>query len=325
MRKFMSKTLTLFLILVLANMARAQQQQPRSETKGSAPQESKQAAAAAPDAEQLRRFREIVMKPVVYRVAGMEQVKVISDLNYTGTESKYRKMDVYIPQGLGKSERLPAVILIHGGTSEQYTPKDWGIFTSWGRLLAASGMVAVTFTHRLGFPKTLLNEGASDTNDAINYVRNNADSLNIDKDRICLISFSAGGPLLSMAMREKPSYVRCLVAFYSFMDVQQSEAHRNSETPETVKKFSDITYLTEGDAGKIAPLFIARAGQDEVPTMNDSIDRFIREAISKNMAITVMNHPQGSHGFDNRNDDERSREIIQAAIAFMKLHLGLKP
>jgi acetyl esterase/lipase len=123
-------------------------------------------------------------------------------------------------------------------------------------------------------------------------------------------------------MRDKPSYVRCLVAFYAFMDVQQSEAHRTSETPETVKRFSNITLL-DVDTGKLPPLFIARAGQDEIPTMNDSIDRFTREAISKNAAITVMNHPQGAHGFDNRNDDERSREIIQTAIAFMKLHLGL--
>jgi acetyl esterase/lipase len=289
-----------------------------------AAQENKPPTTDAAQQERERRFREAVMRPVVYKLAGMEQVKVISNLNYTGTDSPYRKMDVYVPPGVNKSERLPAVIFLHGGASERFTPKDWGIYTSWGRLIAASRMVGVTFTHRLGFPKTLLTEGASDVNDAINYIRTNADSLNIDKERICLIAFSAGGPLLSMAMREKPAYVRCLIAFYAFMDVQQSEFHRASETQEIIKKFSNITYLTDADASKIAPLFIARAGRDEIPTMNDSIDRFIREAISKNAAITVVNHPQGAHGFDNSNDDERSREIIQAAIAFMKLHLGVK-
>jgi len=276
-----------------------------------------------PDQEQQRRFRELVMKPVVFKVAGMDRVKVISDLNYTGTDSQYRKMDVYAPPGLAKGDHLPVVIFIHGGASEQFTPKDWGIYTSWGRLIAASGLVGVTFTHRLGFPKTLLTEGASDVTDAINYIRAHADTLNIDKERICLIAFSAGGPLLSIAMREKPLYVRCLVGFYAFMDIQQSEPHRNSETAETMKRFSNITYL-DNDATKIAPLFIARAGQDEVPTIDDSIDRFVREALSKNMAITVMNHPEGAHGFDNRNDDDRSREIIQAAITFMKSHLGVK-
>jgi hypothetical protein len=56
--------------------------------------------------------------------------------------------------------------------------------------------------------------------------------------------------------------------------------------------------------------------------MNDSIDRFIREAISRNAMITIANHAQGVHGFDNQNDDQRSREIIRNAIDFMKTHLG---
>ncbi len=133
-------------------------------------------------------------------------------------------------------------------------------------------MVGVTFTHRLGYPKPLLREAASDVNAALNYIRANADSLNIDKDRICLAAYSAGGPMLSFAMRDKPQYVRCLVAFYAFMDIQQSEPHRANETVDMVKTYSPITYLAN-DAGKLPPIFIARAGLDEVPTMNDSIDR----------------------------------------------------
>jgi len=62
-------------------------------------------------------------------------------------------------------------------------------------------------------------------------------------------------------------------------------------------------------------------GRDEVPTMDDSIDRFVREALAKNLALTFMNHPQGVHEFDNQNDDDRSREIIRGAIEFMRSHL----
>lgn len=269
-----------------------------------------------------RSLRELVMTPVVYRVPGMDKVIVKSDLKYTTANDPNLLMDVYIPPGLAKSERRPAVVFIHGGAGAFLKPKDWGVYKSWGRLVAASGMIAVTFTHRLGYPKPLLAEAASDVTAAINYIRANADSLNIDKDRLCLAAYSAGGPMLSMAMRDKPEYVRCLVAFYAFLDIQQSESHTSSETPEMVKSFSPITYLAN-DAGKIAPMFIARAGLDEVPTMNDSIDRFIREAISKNASIIVANHPQGVHGFDNQTDDDRSREIIRSAIDFMKIHLGV--
>src|SRR5712692_6357022 len=211
-----------------------------------------------------RSMREIVMMPVVYRVPGMDKVSVKSDLKYTNVNDPNLLMDVYIPPGLARGERRPAVVFIHGGAGAFLKPKDWGIYKSWGRLVAASGMIGVTFTHRLGYPKPLLAEAASDVNAAINYIRANADSLNIDKDRLCLAAYSAGGPMLSLAMRDKPEYVRCLVAFYAFLDIQQSELHRAHETPEMVRRFSPITYLAN-DAGKLPPIFVARAGLDEVP------------------------------------------------------------
>jgi hypothetical protein len=34
-----------------------------------------------------------------------------------------------------------------------------------------------------------------------------------------------------------------------------------------------------------------------------------------------MSHPTGEHGFDILNDDERSREIIKATLAFIHEHL----
>jgi acetyl esterase/lipase len=182
-------------------------------------------------------------------------------------------------------------------------------------------MVGVTFTHRLAYPKPLLHEAGADVDAAVNYVRANADSLGVDKERICLAAYSGGGPLLSAAMRDRPPYVRCLVSFYAFLDVRQSEAHRAHETAETLERFSPLAQLSRGADG-LAPLFVARAGLDQVPALNDSADRFVREAVARNAAVTLYNHPRGVHGFDNQTDDARSREIVRAALDFMKTHLG---
>ena len=283
-------------------------------------------ATAAPTAAQnnvppeVREMARKVMMPVVYKVPGMDKVKVVQNLKYNISVDPNILMDVYLPPNLARDEKRPAVIFIHGGVKTQYTPKDWGIYTTWGRLIAASGFVGVTFTHRLEYPNKSLENAAQDVTAAIKYVRTNADKYNIDKDRICLIAFSAGGPMLSLGMRGDAPFVRCLVGFYAFLDIQQSD-YRKTETPDTVKAFSPIAYL-EKDASKIPPMFIGRAGRDEVPTMDDSIDRFVTEALVKNIALTLMNHPQGVHGFDNQNDDERSREIIRSAIAFMSVHLS---
>ncbi|HEV8577668.1 MAG TPA: DUF4440 domain-containing protein [Thermoanaerobaculia bacterium] len=281
-----------------------------------------QAPAEESEKARLRRMAEMVNRPVVYKVPGMDQVKVRKDLVYTETKDANVRMDVYTPPGLAAEEKWPAVVFIHGGASTTYQPKDWGIYQSWGRLVAASGMVGVTFTHRLGFPKTAILDGASDVADAIAYVRAHAAELGVDGDRLCLAAYSAGGPMLSPFLSDPPPYVRCLVAFYAFMDIRQSEAHRQSETAETLDRFSPIVQIARAPA-RVPPLFLARAGQDQVPTLKDTIDRFVGEALKQNIPLTFANHPQGVHGFDNQNDDERSREIVRDAVEFMKGHLGI--
>ena len=268
-----------------------------------------------------RSMREIVMMPVVYTVPGMEKVAVKTNIKYTSVADPNLLMDVYTPPNLAKADKLPAVIFVHGGGGSEFTAKDWGIYTSWGRLIAASGLVAVTFTHRLTPQKRSIEDSAADLQAAIDHVRGNADSLNIDKDRLCLAAFSAGGVLLAPSIRDKPAYIRCLVNFYAFMDVQQAgNLFIANETKEALRKFSPIVYLDQ-DADKIAPIFIGRAGRDQVATIDDSIDRFIREALSKNVSITVANHLTGVHGFDNQDNDDRSKEIIRMAIEFLKDHL----
>ena len=263
-------------------------------------------------------MRQIAMMPVVYQIPGMEDVLLKSELRYA--DEPHALMDVYIPPGLKSDGRRPAVVYIHGSVPPGAPAKNMGVFKSWGRLAAASGLVGVTFTHRLGYPKPMLADAARDVTAAIDYVRTNADALNIDKDQLSLAAYSGGGPMLSLALREKPPYVRCLLAFYALLDIRQSELHQTHESADTISAFSPITYLGS-DVEKLPPLFIARAGLDQIPTLNESIDRFVNTAIAKNASLVFMNHPLGVHGFDTLTDDDTSRHIIRAALAFMKDHL----
>jgi acetyl esterase/lipase len=270
-----------------------------------------------------RTFDEIVNAPLVLKKSGTEAVKVTRDLRYTTADDPNLLMDVYAPTGAGAGERRPVVLFVHGGAGSASRPKDWGIYQGWGRLAAVTGFVGVTFTHRLGFPNPYLENSAADVAAALDYVRANAAKFGADPDRICLAAYSAGGPLLTLGFDAKRPYVRCLVAVYAFLDVQQSSLHREHEPAERVKQYSVIEHLDERRAREI-PMFIARAGQDAIPTMNDSIDRFIARAIRENANVIVMNHPAGVHGFDNQNDDDRSREIMEALLAFMARHLQLQ-
>src|SRR5260370_15055541 len=173
---------------------------------------------------------EKVTPPVVYQLPGMDDVIVHSDLKYSEVDNPFLLMDIYTPSIVSEKTNLPIVVLVHGAAGAQYKPKDWGLFRSCGRLIAAAWMVAAVFTHRLSYPKPLLAEAALDVSNAIDYIRARVGSFNADPGRIALIAWSGGGPLLSVAMRQQTSFARCLLAFYAYLDIQQSAAHMEHET-----------------------------------------------------------------------------------------------
>jgi acetyl esterase/lipase len=264
-----------------------------------------------------------VAAPVFYRLPDMDKVHVIPNLKYTDMEHPHLLMDVYVPPDLGPQERRPVVVFIHGGAGPEHGPKDWGFFQSWGRLIAAAGMVAVAFTHRFSPPpQSRLVEAASDVRTAIDYLRSNAKSFQADGDRIGVCAWSSGGALLSALLIERPAFVRCLVAFYAMLDLQQYAPAGDAAALQFFKGFSPIASLPE-DASTLAAMLIVRAGRDQIPLLNEALDRFTAKALAANAPITVINHPLGVHGFENQQDDARSREIIRGVIEFMTSHLKL--
>ena len=56
-----------------------------------------------------------------------------------------------------------------------------------------------------------------------------------------------------------------------------------------MQSFSDILRLA--DAGAKTPLYLVRAGNDQIPTLRDSIDRFAAEALKTDYPLTLANHP----------------------------------
>ena len=264
-------------------------------------------------------LEQIIPKQVVLTVPMMDQVKVRKDVPYKVVDGLPLKADFYLPPGSGPVER-PAVIFIHGGPipSNLLTPpKEWGVFVSYGRIIAASRLVGVTFNHRF-YGGEALTDAQSDVDDLVDYVRQNAGLLGIDKDRIAVWAFSGGGPFLTRFVREPPSYISCLVAYYAVLDLRLVRAPSSTISDEVAERYSPAANMASGET-QIAPIFVARAGLDH-PSLNGSIERFIHEAVSRNVMVDFCNHPGGHHGFDVLDDNDRSREIIRHTIDFIKAH-----
>ncbi|HSQ79462.1 MAG TPA: ester cyclase [Candidatus Bathyarchaeia archaeon] len=262
--------------------------------------------------------------PLVYEVPGMEAAEVRRDVTYKTADGTDLKMDIFVPPGLKADARLPVVFFIHGGfipKTTTFLPKEWGVFQSYGRLAAASGFVGVTFNHRYwDWTREGMERSFGDVRDAIEFVRSHADEYHVDADRAALWGFSGGGPHLSIPLKEKFGFVRCLVSFYGVMDLAPAaKSQRLDPEKEGSAEFSPITYLGQKGVA-FPPIFIGRAGLD-APWINETVDRFIARALSANAMIEVMNHAGGRHGFDILDDDARSKEIIARAVAFIRAHI----
>jgi len=268
--------------------------------------------------------KELASKPLVYSIPGMDKVTVQRDLVYKRVGSIDLKMDAYRPDNLPKAANLPAIIFIHGGflpPNLRTEPKDWNIFHSYGRLAAASGFVGIAFNHRLYESWMSVENSTNDLADVIAYVRSNADSLGVDKDRIALWAFSGGGPLLTLAIRDPQPYIRCMVSYYAMLDLLQSaKESRGTLTEQTLLAYSPLQQL-ENSTRPIPPMFIARMGQDQ-PNIKASVDHFIPVALAKNVSLTLSNDPEGHHGFDIEDNTDASREVIRQTMQFVKAYLA---
>jgi hypothetical protein len=77
------------------------------------------------------------------------------------------------------------------------------------------------------------------------------------------------------------------------------------------------------DLPRDVPLFIARAGRDQMPGLNEAVDRFVVEALTRNLPITLVNHSAAPHAFDLFQDSEISREIIRQVLGFLRCYLAV--
>jgi acetyl esterase/lipase len=268
----------------------------------------------------------------------MDQVRRIEDQSYRdltgspdtvmyGTALRY---DVFMPPG-GDDVR-PGVIFIHGGlvagSTQRISPKD--LHAQWGRLVAASGLVGITFSHRLNTNENI-DTAANDVLRLVAEVRQRAAEWRLDPDLICVAVFSAGGPLASLFMTDGASdapSARCIAFYYAFMDVEHAavispfrRAYTEPRLSE-LRSYSPLAALIR-NTDRLPPLLVARAGLDAIPGINASIDRFMLTTLLTNQAVEFYNHPGGAHGFDlTVEDDDRAEYILSATLRFFREHLS---
>ncbi|USG65697.1 prolyl oligopeptidase family serine peptidase [Brevibacillus ruminantium] len=307
-----------------AGVETASQQTPQTETPATPPATTQtsappaQTTAATEPASQPAKPK--LPNSIVYTIDGMENVQVKENQTYkTLPDGDDLMLDVYLPEDAVKEKTYPTVIIVHGRGRNPVNLKSRGQYITWGQLIAKSGMAAVTFNYRLStFDRTA--ESYEDIKDLVSYVRQHADSLQIDKDRMAIITYSASGAAgLYMPLKERPPFIKAMVSYYNWLDLEHMREFTEPADFDKLNEFAPITQL-QREPQKIAPMLVVKAGKDS-EQINTSIDNFMKTAKEKQANVQLLEHPDGDHGFDFENDNDTSREIIKQTVEFLKEHL----
>lgn len=209
-------------------------------------------------------------------------------------------IDVYAPPA---GERLPrpAVVFVHGGPlppEVQPRPRDWPVFTGYGSFAASSGIVGVTVEHRL----QSLADYAIAADDVASAVAQARALDEVDPDRVALWFFSGGGLLSADWLAEPPPWLRCIAASYALL----------APLPgwEVDARFRPVEAVCT--AGSV-PIVLTRVGREQ-PEIAATVEAFTAAAERHEVAVDVIDVPDGQHSFDMLDHTDSSRAAVTDAM-----------
>lgn len=237
-----------------------------------------------------------------------EQVRIAEGDTADYAKTSDPSLQVYLP----KNANGTAVIIFPGGSYSMLVYKAEG--ANIARYFAEQGVTAFVVKYRLPSDSIMKDKSIGplqDAQQAIKTVRMNADSWHLDKNKIGVIGFSAGGHLAStLGTHFKHSYIPntentslrpdFLVLVYPVISMKDSLTHRpsranllgTSPSPEALSLFSNEDQVT----ADTPPTYLTHTGDDNVVSVNNSIVFY--QALVRNKVPAEMHlYPKGNHGF----------------------------
>ncbi|MDQ6812306.1 MAG: alpha/beta hydrolase [Bacteroidota bacterium] len=249
-----------------------------------------------------------------------------SNIPYAADTLQKHLLDIYLPAN--SKANTPLIIWVHGGAwmlNDKYA--DMSYMKNTIRRFIDSGYALASIDYRYSttapFPAQI-----QDCNQAVEYLYEHADQYKLDKNKIGLIGFSAGGHLASLLAlsnnnnveafypRGKKSrfQIKCVLDFYGPSDLvaifnNPDTAVNNGRSavavllgatpidrPDLAKRASPVTYIDKDDP----PFFIVQGEKDEsVPnTQSKLLSSWLTITGVKNELTIVPNAPHYGEMFN---------------------------
>lgn len=230
---------------------------------------------------------------VVLEHPGMDKVVVLKDIIYLQDEKGSLHIDVYLPPNLKSGEKYPAVIFLNGigESAGRAKVKDWAIYSTWPRLMAASGYIGISM-------ESDGNRIPESFDGLFKYIAAQGKTFSIDADRLGVYAASAHVSRSANYLMNESAYkgIKAAVLYYG-------------STPNGPyrKDLPVLFVVSEGDVG--------RNGYTNLWT----------EVLKNNAPWSIKMGTGLPHGFDAFEDSDVARIMIKETISFWKNHLDVVP
>ncbi len=245
-----------------------------------------------------------------------EDLTMDADLEYGRVGDHVLRLDLCRPRRPA-GDRLPAVIVIHGGGWQSGRKEDMILATTG---FAQRGYVAASINYRLS-GVALFPAAVEDAKCAVRWLRANAAQYGVDADRIGAFGVSAGGHLaLLLALVDDTegmegtggnpgvsSWVRAACGWCAPSDFRRGEmefapnirplltsflGRRFAEDAEPYRRGSPATYATWDDA----PILLVHGDRDPVVPFDQS-ERMLEACRRAGAECRLIRVRNGDHGF----------------------------
>ena len=231
---------------------------------------------------------------VVYDTPATKAVKVTPEVTYLKDDRSDLKIDIYSPADAKSVERRPAVIFLNAiGDRPGDKVKNWEIYRSWPRLVAAHGMVGIS----MDADSTRIQDSLKGVFD---FIDREGAKHGIDPDRLGVYAASAN-------VTESTIY---LMGDGAHKGIKAAALYYGGAPQGVIRKDLPVLFIVaEGDVGGL--------GDQSLPLWQR-----VAEARAPWTMVFASRMP---HAFDAFEDNDESRRHIQQTLAFWRTHLETTP
>lgn len=234
---------------------------------------------------------------VVYDVPGTRDVELRTNVPYGTSAGRTLRVDIYRPAGMRADERRPAVVFINAVgdiPGSERGVKDWEIYRSWPRLVAAHGLIGVSMdADPVNIDGSLRSVFAFLARDGAQH--------GIDSARLGVYAASANATGASRLLLNDsaPAGVKAAVLYYGGV-------------PQEVTLRTDLPVL-----------FLV--AESDAPRLGEPLGALWGRVVEARAPWTLTYASRMPHAFDAFEDSDEARRLVQQTIAFWKSWLEPMP